>query len=149
MKTLADALLLAVNTHRGQRDKYDHPYILHPLRVMARVETETEKMVAILHDVIEDSEMRVTDLTEAGYPPIVVTAVDHLTKRAGENYEHYIQRVRPHPLARRIKMADLLDNMDIRRMPATTWSPKEIARLQRYRRAWETLTAPKETDETL
>ncbi len=149
MKTLADALLLAVDTHQGQCDKYDHPYILHPLRVMAQVETETEKMVAILHDVIEDSEMSVGDLAKAGYPPTVVTAVDHLTKRAGETYEQYIQRVRLHPLARRVKMADLLDNMDIRRMPATPWSQKEIARLQRYRRAWEALTSPNETDETL
>lgn len=144
MKTLEDALLLAVEVHRGQRDKYGTPYILHPLRVMAQVETPVEKMVAVLHDVLEDSDLTAEDLKESGYPPAVVQAVEHLTKRPGEAYEPYIQRLRPHPLARRVKLADLYDNMDVRRLPADTWSDQEVARLQRYRRAWETLTAEEE-----
>ena len=143
---MEDALLLAVEVHRGQRDKYGAPYILHPLRVMAQVEDTTEKMVAILHDVLEDSDLTPKDLREAGYPPAVVQAVDQLTKRPGEAYERYIQRLRLHPLARRVKLADLRDNMDVRRLPAEAWSDQEMARLQRYRRAWETLTNAEKSD---
>jgi hypothetical protein len=141
MKTLEDALFLAIEAHQDQRDKYDAPAILHPIRVMGRVETMTEKMVSLLHDVVEDSDITLGDLAEAGYPPKVVHAVDHLTKRPGEAYDSYIRRIRPHPLARRVKIADLRDNMDIRRLPLPPWGEQEFARLQRYRRAWETLTA--------
>ncbi len=132
---------MAIEVHRDQRDKYGAPYILHPLRVMAQVNTVTEKMVALLHDVLEDSDMRPEDLAQAGYPPDVVQAVTQLTKRPGEAYDEYIQRVRLHPLARRVKLADLHDNMDVRRLPAKGWGKREMARLQRYRRAWDILMA--------
>mgnify|MGYP006283676209 CR=1 FL=1 len=144
MRTIEDAILLAVGIHRGQRDKYGAPYILHPLRVMARVDTPAEKMIAVLHDVLEDSGLTPEDLVEVGYPPDVIQAIAHLTKRPGEAYETYIARVRLHPLARRVKLADLHDNMDVRRFPAEGWGERELARLQRYRRAWETLMAEEE-----
>ncbi|MFY0525315.1 GTP pyrophosphokinase [Archangium gephyra] len=135
--TLEDAIALAVEAHRGQRDKAGQTYILHPLRVMMRLETETERMVAVLHDVVEDSPWTLERLRGLGYPEQVLGALDCLTKREGETYEAFIERLLPHPLARRVKRADLEDNMDVRRLPAVT--AKDAERLARYRAAWARL----------
>jgi len=137
MPTLEDALALALDAHRGQRDKAGQTYLLHPLRVMFRLETETERMVALLHDVVEDSPYTLERLRGLGYSEEVLGALDCLTKREGEPYEAFIERVRPHPLARRVKLADLEDNMDVRRLPAVT--EKDAQRLARYRAAWARL----------
>jgi (p)ppGpp synthase/HD superfamily hydrolase len=137
MPTLEDAIALAVEAHRGQRDKVGQTYILHPLRVMMRLETEAERMAAILHDVVEDTPYTLERLRELGYPEEVLGALDCLTKREGESYEAFIERVRPHPLARRVKLADLEDNMDVRRLLSV--GPKETERLARYRAAWARL----------
>ena len=137
MPTLEDAIALAVEAHKGQRDKAGQTYILHPLRAMMRLETETERMVAVLHDVVEDSPWTLERLRALGYPEEVLGALDCLTKREGESYEAFIERVLPHPLARRVKRADLEDNMDVRRLPAVT--AKDAERLARYRAAWARL----------
>ncbi|WNG14864.1 HD domain-containing protein [Cystobacter fuscus] len=137
MPTLEDALELAMRAHRGQRDKAGQPYILHPLRVMARLDTETERMVALLHDVVEDTPYTLERLRELGYGEEVLGALERLTKAEGEDYAAFIERVRPHPLARRVKLADLEDNMDVRRLPAIT--AKDAERLARYRAAWARL----------
>ncbi len=137
MPTLEDAIALAVEAHRGQRDKAGQTYILHPLRVMMRLETEAERMAAILHDVVEDTPYTLERLRALGYPEEVLGALDCLTKREGESYEAFIERVRPHPLARRVKLADLEDNMDVRRLP--TVGARETERLARYRAAWARL----------
>ncbi|MBM7118644.1 GTP pyrophosphokinase [Archangium primigenium] len=137
MPTLEDALALALEAHRGQRDKAGQVYLLHPLRVMLRLESETERMVALLHDVVEDSAFTLEDLRARGYPEPVLEALALLTRREGESYEAFIQRLRPHPLARRVKLADLEDNMDVRRLPAVT--DTDAARLARYRAAWQSL----------
>lgn len=134
---LEDAIALAVQAHRGQRDKAGQTYILHPLRVMMRLETDAERMVAVLHDVVEDSAWTLEQLRALGYPEEVLGALDHLTKREGESYEAFIERVRPHALARRVKLADLEDNMDVRRLTAVT--PRDAERLARYRAAWARL----------
>jgi (p)ppGpp synthase/HD superfamily hydrolase len=137
MPTLEDAIALAVEAHRGQRDKAGQTYILHPLRVMMRLETDAERMAAILHDVVEDTPYTLERLRELGYPEEVLGALDCLTKREGESYEAFIERILPHPLARRVKLADLEDNMDVRRLP--TVGSKETERLARYRAAWARL----------
>jgi (p)ppGpp synthase/HD superfamily hydrolase len=137
MPTLEDAIALAVEAHRGQRDKAGQSYILHPLRVMMRLQTEAERMAAILHDVVEDTPYTLERLRALGYPDEVLGALDCLTKREGESYEAFIERLRPHALARRVKLADLEDNMDVRRLPAV--GPREAERLTRYRAAWSRL----------
>ncbi|MDY7231832.1 GTP pyrophosphokinase [Hyalangium rubrum] len=138
--TLEDAIALAVEAHRGQRDKVGQTYILHPLRVMMRLETEAERMAAILHDVVEDTPYTLERLRALGYPEEVLSALECLTKREGETYEAFIERIRPHSLARRVKLADLEDNMDVRRLLVV--GPKEAERLARYRAAWARLKAP-------
>ncbi|TEU14467.1 MAG: GTP pyrophosphokinase [Anaerolineales bacterium] len=138
MATLEDAILLAVQAHQGQKDKAGAPYILHPLRVMFRMGSDVEMMVAILHDVLEDTQYTLLDLQQAGYLEQVLEALDCLTRRENETYEEFIERVETNPLARKVKIADLEDNMDIRRISAP--QEKDMERLKRYRRAWSALT---------
>ncbi|MBJ6761061.1 GTP pyrophosphokinase [Myxococcaceae bacterium JPH2] len=137
MPTLEDAISLATAAHRGQRDKAGQPYILHPLRVMFRVHSDLERTVAVLHDVVEDTPYTPEKLRELGYGEDVLSALDCLTRRKSESYEAFIERLRPHPLARRVKLADLEDNMDVRRLSAVT--EKDLERLARYRAAWSRL----------
>ena len=138
MATLEDAIQLAVQAHRGQKDKAGAPYILHPLRVMLRMRSDVGRMVAVLHDVLEDTQHTLLDLQQAGYPQRVLEALDCLTRRENETYEEFIERVKANPLARKVKIADLEDNMDIRRISDP--QEKDMERLKKYRRAWSDLT---------
>ena len=136
---LEDAIALAVEAHRGQRDRAGAPYVLHPLRMMLRVDTDAERMAAVLHDVVEDTAWTLEGLRERGFPDEVVEAVDHLTRREEETYEEFVARAAAHPVARRVKIADLEDNMDVRRSGEV--GPQDVERLARYHRAWRSLTA--------
>ncbi len=135
---LEKAIGIAVEAHRGHRDRYGAPYILHPLRVMARVETVPQKIVAILHDVVEDTQWTFEGLEREGFPPDIIAALDCLTKRPGEPYEARVARAAANPLARRVKAADLEDNMDVRRCSDETGpDPKRLAK---HLAAWKALT---------
>jgi (p)ppGpp synthase/HD superfamily hydrolase len=138
MANLEEAIGIAVQAHRGQTDKAGAPYILHPLRMMFAVQTDAERMAAVLHDVVEDTDWTLDALRERGFPEHVVTAVDHLTRREGESYEAFVLRAAAHPVARRVKVADLEDNMDVRR--TGTVSADDLERLAKYHRAWRLLT---------
>jgi (p)ppGpp synthase/HD superfamily hydrolase len=137
MATLEDAIALATEAHRGQQDKAGQPYILHPLRVMFRVETAEERMVAVLHDVVEDTPITLEELRARGFSERVVAAVDGLTRRVGESYEAFVARSAADPLARRVKLADLEDNMDVRRL--STFGPRDAERMARYVKAWRAM----------
>jgi (p)ppGpp synthase/HD superfamily hydrolase len=139
MSLLEKAIQIAVQAHAGQKDRAGQPYILHPLRVMGKVQTESEKIVAILHDVVEDTEVSLDDLKAAGFSHEIITAVDVLTKRDGEPYDALIQRAKRNPLAKRVKLADLEDNMDLRRNAQIT--EEDLERFNRYLRAWKELSA--------
>lgn len=130
---LEKAILLAEKAHAGQLDKGGAPYILHPKRVMNACETEEEKIAAILHDVIEDTELTAEDLQKEGFSAAVVEAVACLTKKDGEDYMAYIERVCQNRLAARVKLADLSDNMNLSRIPAPT--EKDFARIEKYQKA--------------
>ena len=127
------AAAIAAAAHLGQFDKSGAPYILHPMRLMVRASTREEQMVAALHDVVEDSAWTFEQLIDEGFPPSVVSALDRLTRRAGESYEDFIERVAEDPLARRVKLLDLEDNMDAKRLAQIT--PQDLQRLERYHRA--------------
>lgn len=137
MATIEDAIKLAVDAHSGVTQRDGSPYILHPLAVMLRLHSDYERMTAVLHDVVEDTDITLDDLHREGYPPVVVEAVDALTRRENETYEAFIERIKPNALAVRVKLADLEHNMDVRRLPVVTQSDTE--RLEKYRRAWMTL----------
>jgi (p)ppGpp synthase/HD superfamily hydrolase len=104
---------------------------------MCRLDTVTEKTVAILHDVVEDTDWTFADLKEEGFPPVVLEALDSVTKREGEAYEDFVKRSAGNPVGRKVKLADLEDNMDPRRLREITDDDK--ARLQRYINAWNFL----------
>ena len=133
MATLEHAIALAVEAHKGQKDKNGQPYILHPLRVMLRLEREVDRIVGILHDVIEDTSVTPNDLRKAGYSEEILAALDGVTKREGEPYEDFVRRAESNPIAKRVKLADLEDNMDLKRL--TKVLPKDIDRLNRYLKA--------------
>ena len=133
------ALQIAADAHAGQIDKAGAPYIKHPLRVSAQVHRPDEKIVAILHDVVEDSTWTLDDLRQEGFSEAIVSAVDALTHREGEAYMDAIQRAKADPLARVVKLADLTDNMDKTRLGSVT--AKDEARLAKYAKAYAFLTA--------
>lgn len=111
MSDLTKALAIAIQAHAGQTDKAGLPYILHPLRVMLQMDTDVERIVAVLHDVIEDSDQTIFTLHDAGFSLEVVAAIDVLTRHAAETYEEFILRVKQSALATKVKLADLHDNL--------------------------------------
>ncbi len=138
MSNLEKAIELAVKMHQGQVDKAGQPYILHPLRVMFRVEGELARIVAVLHDVVEDCGITFDDLRKLGFSEQVIIALDGVTGREDEAYDEFIRRSQSHPISRQVKLADLEDNMDIRRLPVQP-TMQAWERLKRYRQAWEEL----------
>lgn len=141
--TVEDAISVAARAHKGQKDKAGAPYLLHPLRMMLRMNSETAMMAAVLHDVVEDTDWTLERLREAGFAEEVVEAVDCLTHREGESYEEFVGRVRANPVARQVKVADLEDNMNIRRIGQL--GAKDLERLEKYHRAWRVLTSESNT----
>ena len=137
MSFLEKAILLACQAHQGQRDKSGQPYIPHPLRMMMKVEGEVEKIAAVLHDVVEDTDRTLEDLKKEGFPPEVLDAVDCLSHREGESYEDFIHRVRKNPVAVKVKIADIEDNMDVRRLKGV--EEKDWKRLIKYLKYWKEL----------
>ncbi len=110
--TLESAIIISTACHEDQKDKSGMPYILHPLRVMIAMHTNEERIVAVLHDVIEDcDDIDINDLREAGFSNNVIEAIDAISKRKDETYRHYIERVSKNIIATRVKIADLQDNL--------------------------------------
>ena len=131
MSTLERAIAIAAKAHEGQLDKADQPYILHPLRVMFSVSTNDERIAAVLHDTVEDTEVTFTDLEQAGFSDEIVDAVRALTKNNGESRIDAAARAVANPIARQVKLADVSDNMDLDRIPKPT--QKDLDRLEEYK----------------
>lgn len=138
MSNLDTAIAISSRVHTGQVDKADQPYILHPLRVMLKFQSEHERIVAVLHDVIEDSEISLDDLERLGFSATIIEAIDCLTKRAEETYEEFISRVSLNDLARKIKIEDIKDNMDLTRIDSI--NDIDLARIKKYHRALKFLS---------
>jgi (p)ppGpp synthase/HD superfamily hydrolase len=130
---LERAIRLAVQAHAGQTDKAGAPYILHPLRVMLKLQAATEMITGVLHDVLEDTPWTEADLRREGFAEEILAALDCLTRRPGESYDDFITRVAGNPLARKVKLADLEDNLNLERLAMITESDR--ARLSRYQQA--------------
>jgi (p)ppGpp synthase/HD superfamily hydrolase len=141
MATIERALQIAAKAHEGQRDKEGLPYILHPLRAMMSVQGEEAQIVAVLHDVVEDTSVTADDLRQAGFSEPVVAAVLCVTHRKGEPYADYVVRCRGNEVARRVKLADLADNT---RLDRTILRPDrldhDLARVRRYLLSYKFLT---------
>ena len=130
MATLERAIEIAAKFHSGQVDKAGQPYVLHPLRLMFAVRTPQERMAAVLHDVVEDTDMTLDDLAREGFSQEVVAAVQALTKLTGESRIDAAHRAAADPIARTVKLADVTDNMDLLRIADP--SERDFARLKEY-----------------
>lgn len=138
MSTLQRAIEIATDAHKGQFDKAGNEYIGHPLRVMEMGQTEEEKIVGVLHDVIEDTDWTFEALEAEGFSQEIIGALRCVTKLSeNENYDDFIERVKKNPLAVAVKINDLSDNMDIRRLPYL--SDKDVKRLKKYLKAYKKL----------
>ena len=131
MATLERAIAIAAEAHAGQVDKAGQPYILHPLRVMLRVSSPLEQMAAVLHDVVEDTEVTLDMLKAEGFAAEVLQAVMALTKLHGESRMDAARRARRDPIARAVKLADNAENMDLSRIANP--GERDYARLEEYK----------------
>ena len=138
MPNVDRAIQIAVEVHINQKDRNGNPYILHPIRVMMQVDSEDEQISAILHDVVEDSNLTLDDLKNEGFSETIIDTVNALSKRDGEIYDDYITRVSLNKTAIKIKLADLEDNMDLKRLNILTEEDKN--RLAKYYKAWKKLS---------
>ena len=137
---LEKAIQIAVEAHAGTKDKGGKAYILHPISVMMRVETEEEKIVAILHDVVEDTDWTFDALRIEGFSETVIEALETVTKYSEEeDYDDFIQRSLKNDIGRKVKIADLRENLDVTRIGELY--PKDIERINKYKRALQTLKA--------
>ena len=137
---LERAIGIAVEAHKGQLDKGGNPYILHPLRVMMSVDLELEKIVAVLHDVVEDSNWTFEALLAEGFSNEVIEALKSVTKNSdNEDYDSFIQRAMQNPIGRKVKIADLRDNLDVTRIAEL--GDKDLQRINKYKKALKILSA--------
>jgi (p)ppGpp synthase/HD superfamily hydrolase len=139
MSTLERAIAIAAEAHAGQFDKGGQPYILHPLRVLLRVQGTSEQIAAVLHDVVEDSSVTLEHLAAEGFTAEVLAALEALTKKHGESRVQAAKRAAANPIARAVKLADNAENSDLSRIPNPT--PKDYERLEEYRQVRAILLA--------
>lgn len=130
---LDKAILIAAKAHNGQTDKGGEPYILHPLRVMSSVKSERERICAVLHDVIEDTDITLEYLRGEGFSEEIIAALEALTRGQNETYDEFIDRIIKNKTACHVKLADLKDNMNLSRIKNPT--EKDYDRIEKYRKA--------------
>ena len=139
---LERAIQIAATAHAGVKDRGGKAYILHPLNVMMRVDTDEEKIVAVLHDVVEDTDWTFEALRDEGFSEIIIEALETVTKKSeNEDYEKFILRSRGNEIGRKVKTADLRENLDVTRIGDLV--EKDIERINKYKRALKTLTVLK------
>lgn len=129
---LSRAIGIAISVHANQKDKAEEPYILHPLRLMVKMETENERIVAVLHDAVEDSHNQDATLEAifSVFHPEICDALDALTRKDQEKYRDFIVRVGNNVLAKKIKIADLEDNLNTIRLERIV--EKDLKRIKKY-----------------
>ena len=133
------AIQIAVEAHAGAKDKGGSPYILHPINVMMRMKTDDEKIVAILHDVVEDTDWTFQTLREEGFSETVLDALASVTKVSeDEDYELFIKRCSRNAIGSRVKVADLMENLDVTRIGELR--EKDMKRINKYKKAIKVLS---------
>jgi len=137
---LEKSIIIATRAHSGQFDKGGNPYILHPLRVMLSLDNDDDRIVGILHDVLEDTSITLRHLEDNGFHGEIeiLDALVSITRKSNESYKDFILRVKLNPIALRVKLADLKDNMNISRINSPT--EKDFLRIEKYKKAYKLLT---------
>lgn len=130
MDEIAKALQIAVEAHKGAVDKGGNDYIFHPISVALHMKTNEEKIVALLHDIVEDTEITIEDLRKQGFSEKILMAIDAITRRENEDRETYLCRVKANSLAKAVKIADLNHNSDITRIIEP--KEKDFERIKKY-----------------
>ena len=110
------AMIVAYKAHENQVDRSGVPYIFHPFHVAESMDTEAEVCVALLHDVVEDTDYTIEDLTKEGFSDEVLEAVELLTRDKSEEYMDYVYKIKPNKIARKVKLSDLAHNSDESRL---------------------------------
>ena len=137
---LERAIEIAQEAHKGVKDKGGHDYINHPIRVMHAMSNDLEKIVAILHDVVEDSDWTFERLKEEGFEDSVIESLRCVTKYSEEeDYQEFIRRAATNKIATKVKMADIEDNLDLSRLGTLT--EKDLTRIKKYKKALKYLKA--------
>ncbi|MBE9163688.1 MULTISPECIES: HD domain-containing protein [Microcoleaceae] len=136
---LQRAIAIAAKAHEEQVDKAGNPYLDHPLFVMENVTSLEQKIVAVLHDAVEDSELTLEQLRSEDFPEVIVSAIAAITKIEGEAYAAYLERVIANPIALRVKIADVTHNLDIRRIANPTEA--DFQRMAKYKKVLSQLRA--------
>lgn len=131
------AIALAAQKHAGQVDKGNQPYIFHPLRLMLKMKTPEQQIVAVLHDILEDTDTTVVDLISLGFSQEVIEAIQALTKKDDESRVEAAYRAVKNPIARAVKLVDIADNMDLTRIPQP--SANDLLRLEEYKHVQQIL----------
>lgn len=139
MSLLAKAVRIAAQAHGDTLDREGQPYILHPLRVMLDQTSDTAKIVGVLHDVVEDTDVTFEQLRAEGFPDDVLEPLRLVTHDDDSPYDEYVDRLSHHPVARSVKLADLKDNINPLRLDQIT--DRDAERMRRYLRAWNKLRA--------
>lgn len=137
MTLLSRAISIATQAHESMRDRGGMPYILHPLRLMMNASSTEEKIVAVLHDVIEDTSVTILDLKDEGFPHDLLHALNLLTHRKEVPYTKYIEEIAVNPIARAVKLLDLKDNLDLTRL--TIGRDRDVDRIVKYQNAYQKL----------
>ena len=141
MSTLEKAIALAATQHAGQLDKGGQPYILHPLRLMLQFSNPTLQIIAVLHDILEDTSTTAEDLEALGFSAEIIKSIQALTKQTGESRLEAAKRTTLNPLATQVKYVDVLDNMNLSRINNPT--ARDFARLEEYKEVLEILKQAK------
>ena len=136
-KILEKAALICVTKHQGQRDKAGAAYFQHPMRVAMNCEKDEEKIVALLHDTIEDTDVTPEWLKQQGFSDEIVEAILSVTRNPGEDYQEFVARAKKNPIGRIVKIHDLEDNLNVLRLREI--SPDMAERLTKYLKALEYL----------
>jgi (p)ppGpp synthase/HD superfamily hydrolase len=144
MADLEKALQIAVRAHAGQKDKNGAPYIFHSIRVMTRCASPDAKIVALLHDVVEDTDVTFEELEKEGFSDRILAALMLVTRSDDETYEEFVERTTQDAIAIEVKIADLEDNSDIRRLSEV--DEKTMERFKRYLAAYKKLTAIRDAE---
>jgi (p)ppGpp synthase/HD superfamily hydrolase len=137
---LAKAIAIAAKAHENQQDRGGHPYVLHPIRVMMQMQTEDTKIVAVLHDVVEDTDWTIDKLRQEGFPEYILDAIDSVTRGENEMYRDFVERTSKNHLGTIVKLGDLRDNMDVTRLDEMEQRDAEML-MKRYHPSWRKLKA--------
>ena len=127
------ALKLCFEAHKEQTDKSGMPYVFHPFHLAEQMETEETTVVALLHDLVEDTNYTIEDLTAMGFGKSITDAIALMTHAEGVNYMDYVRAIKENPIAKAVKLADLKHNSDLSRLDII--DEKALRRKEKYQKA--------------